>query len=235
MKNDYDLLTAKFESYYRDLHDIKYLCGQAVRTITGKPRKKMQYSHREFFHHVKDFYETGVWDKLRNSLPIQPIEEVDKNAASVIECTTNDILRFLDHICFLTDNRKVHDILHTDDLTKLHLPLEIKNIAELCFAIETTIKQLAAHAQQVHIKMKGVAGGAAARNEYTDESLKKVKSALEGFGGIGGFSNRDNRPAAYSRFSQEKICTKIGNQVGLSPEHVKKLIGKLRKLPPQEH
>lgn len=235
MSNDYDLLTAKFESYYRDLHDIRYLCGQAVRTITGKPRKQVDYPRKGISQHVEDFLKTGVWDKSLNCLPVAPIKKADKNAAYIIEHEVNNIIKFLDSISILINESRLHEILPLDDLTSaglsrddFPLTLKIQNPIDLCFAIETTIKQLAAHAQQVHIKMKGVKGGAEGNNAKTEESLEKVKSALGSFGGIDGFKNRDKRPEQYRSFSQEDIYLEIGERIELSPERIKKLIGKLR-------
>jgi hypothetical protein len=226
--NDYNMLSTKFESYYRDLHDIKYLCGQALRTITGRPRKKVDFPCKRIPQHVEDFLITGVWDKSINCLPVTPLKKADKNSAYIIECEANDIIKLLDKITSLVNAKILDDPilagLSRDEFPK---PVEIKNLAHLFFAIESTIKQLAAHAQQVRVKMNSVKAGAAARKIYANDSLERVKSALDSFGGIEGFRNSDKRPEQYRNLSKDKIYDEISVKVNLSPERVKSLIGNL--------
>ena len=230
MSIDHVLLTAKFESYYRDLHDIKFLCGQAIRTIKGKPRKQVDFPHKSITQHLENFLKTGVWNISINCLPVTPLKKADKNAAYIIEREANDIIKFIDNINSLVGDQTLDSPILTclsqDEFPK---PLEIKNLAHLFFAIESAIKQLAAHAQQVHLRMNAVKGGAAARKMYTEKSLKRVKSALDDFGGIDGFRNCDKRPEQYRTSSNEEIYFHIGDTVNLSPERVKTLIGSLIK------
>jgi hypothetical protein len=240
MGKDIEVLIEKLSTYYRDLQDIEYECGQAIRTIKGKSREKLKFPRSILCNcYIQAFLETGIFPekkiKFKDLVALSPIDKVDKNAAYIVERQAGDMVKFLDALhCLIDDSRQnyPHDDPISADPTREGLPpqpIVLRNIGHLCFVIETTIKQLAAHAQQVHLKMKGAKGGAAARRMYTIESLKKVKSALERFGGIDGFKNRNKRPEEYCSLSQDEIYFQIGKIVYLSPERVKPLISNLRK------